>query len=184
MTKRRAITLDVREDIKRGREPFSKIMQAVAGLNATEDLLLIAPFEPTPLFGVLGQQGFSHTSKVMESGDCEVLFTRRPQESATAGRVSVGSPATSSRKLAACAGTPTVVVDARGLEPPEPLVKILEAVAALPQGAQLRAHTDRRPMHLYAELEERGFSGETEEQEDGSFVTNVRRLPSAKASGA
>jgi hypothetical protein len=39
----------------------------------------------------------------------------------------------------------------------------------------LRARTDRRPMHLYAQLEERGFVGETQEQTDGSFVTNVHR---------
>ena len=66
-------------------------------------------------------------------------------------------------------------MDARGLEPPQPLVKILEALATLPAGAQLRARTDRRPMHLYAQLEERGFTGESEEQKDGSFVTHVRR---------
>ncbi len=66
-------------------------------------------------------------------------------------------------------------VDARGLEPPQPLVKILEAVTALPAGARLRAHTDRRPMHLYAQLEERGFKSESVEQADGSFITYVER---------
>ncbi len=66
-------------------------------------------------------------------------------------------------------------VDARGLEPPQPLVTILEALARLPEGARLRARTDRRPLHLYAQLEERGFVGETEEKEDGSFVTIIRR---------
>lgn len=184
MNKPRAVTLDVREDIKRGREPFAKIMQTLAGLKDTEDLLLIAPFEPTPLFGVLAQQGYSHTAKVLESGDCEVLFTRRPQKSATPEKASAGGQFASARKPAACAGTPTIEVDARGLEPPEPLVKILEAAAGLPQNARLRARTDRRPIHLYAQLEERGLSAETEEQEDGSFVTYIRRLPTAKAAGA
>jgi uncharacterized protein (DUF2249 family) len=65
-------------------------------------------------------------------------------------------------------------VDARGLEPPQPLVVILEALAGLPEGAGLRARTDRRPLHLYAQLEARGFTGETEEQADGSFVTTIR----------
>ncbi len=72
-------------------------------------------------------------------------------------------------------GTRIIEVDARGLEPPQPLVKILEAVSNLPQGAELRARTDRRPMHLYAQREERGFKGESEEQPDGSFLTYVRR---------
>ena len=72
------------------------------------------------------------------------------------------------------ASTATLTVDARGLEPPQPLVVILEAVAGLPAATELRAHTDRRPMHLYAQLEERGFTGETEEQDDGSFITTIR----------
>ena len=55
----RVVTLDVREDIQRGREPFSKIMTAVAQLKDNEDLRLLAPFEPVPLFGLLAQRGFS-----------------------------------------------------------------------------------------------------------------------------
>jgi TusA-related sulfurtransferase len=68
----------------------------------------------------------------------------------------------------------TLTVDARGLEPPQPLVVILEAVARLPAGGELRAHTDRRPMHLYDQLKSRGFTGEAQEQHDGSFVTTIR----------
>ena len=68
-----------------------------------------------------------------------------------------------------------LTVDARGLEPPQPLVIILEALARLPDGAELLAQTDRRPMHLYDQLKARGFTGETEEQDDGSFVTTIRR---------
>ena len=60
MSKKRTVTLDVREDIKRGREPFSRIMQAVASLGAGDDLVIIAPFEPTPLYAILAQRGFSH----------------------------------------------------------------------------------------------------------------------------
>ena len=54
------------------------------------------------------------------------------------------------------------------------MVKILEALAVMPAGAELRAHTERKPMHLYAHLEERGFAGVTEEQNDGSFITTIR----------
>lgn len=70
--------------------------------------------------------------------------------------------------------TEIIDVDARGLEPPQPMVKILEALAVLPAGAELRAHTQRKPAHLYAQLEERGFVGETKEQSDGSFITKIR----------
>ena len=66
-------------------------------------------------------------------------------------------------------------LDARGLEPPQPLVVILEALVSLPESAELHARTDRRPLHLYPLLEQRGFVGATEEQHDGSFITTIRR---------
>ena len=163
------VTLDVREALRQGHEPFSKIMNAVAQLHSDEKLLLIAPFEPAPLFSVLGKQGFDHKSQQIESGDLEVLFTRR--SGAATPFVPPARPPCSAVKTEP---TEIIAVDARGLEPPQPMVKILEALAALPAGAELRANTDRRPMHLYAQLEERGFAGESEEQNDGSVITKIR----------
>jgi uncharacterized protein (DUF2249 family) len=163
----------VREDIRNGREPFSRIMSTVAALKPNEKLLLIAPFEPAPLYAVLGQQGFSHQANSTEAGDWEVLFVRESSAEVVpapkTGRSAASHPSSPP-------GETCVELDARGLEPPEPLVKILEALPALPAGGQIRARTDRRPMHLYAQLEERGFAGESTEQSDGSFVTLIRRL--------
>src|SRR5215469_8948075 len=79
------VTLDVREDLRKGREPFSKIMSTVASLGEDDQLFLIAPFEPTPLFRILGEQGFRHTVRTTESGDCEVLFSRQAQTEAAGG---------------------------------------------------------------------------------------------------
>jgi len=67
-----------------------------------------------------------------------------------------------------------IELDARGLEPPQPLMKILEAVATLPAGTTLLAHTRWRPALLHAELEARGFTGESQEQSDGSYITHIR----------
>jgi uncharacterized protein (DUF2249 family) len=72
--------------------------------------------------------------------------------------------------------TETIEVDARGREPPGPMVRILEALAALPNGAQLRARTDRRPLHLHPQLEARGFRGITEEHAEGGYVTHIERI--------
>jgi hypothetical protein len=66
-------------------------------------------------------------------------------------------------------------IDARGLEPPQPLIKILEAVASLPPDAIILARTRWRPALLYTQLDERGFSGESQEQPDGSYITHIRR---------
>ena len=159
------VKLDVRPDLERGVEPFSKIMHTVSRLQNDDALLLIAPFEPAPLYAVLARQGFSHKSKPMGTADWEVLFQR-----AVVPQSSDESPAPRPVQQ-----TPSVVeVDARGLEPPQPLVEILEAVAQLPPGSELCARTDRRPLHLYPPLAERGFTAESEKQADGSFVTHIR----------
>lgn len=68
-----------------------------------------------------------------------------------------------------------IQLDARGLEPPQPMQKILEAVATLAAGATLVAHTDRQPLLLYPLLEQRGFTYETTAQLDGSHVTKIRQ---------
>jgi uncharacterized protein (DUF2249 family) len=169
--------LDVRDDLRDGREPFSRIMALAAQLHRRgEKFLLIAPFEPAPLFQVLAGQGFAHSARQTPDGSWEVLFTFEGAEVSTdpEGRQIAASSC-------ACSGLPrpatnVVEVDARGLEPPQPLVRILEALAVLPDGAECRARTDRRPMHLYAQLAERGFAGQTEEQEDGSFITRIQRV--------
>jgi len=70
--------------------------------------------------------------------------------------------------------SPIIELDARGYEPPQPLLKTLEALVTLPVGSTLRVHTRWRPALLYAELEKRGFVGESQEQSDGSCITHIR----------
>lgn len=164
------VTLDVRDDINRGQEPFSKIMGTVARLRPEENLRLLAPFEPIPLFSVLAKKGYAHSSKQLESGDWEVLFTHGNDPKPEAKRDAPAAAGSGEAKPSSY-----IEVDARGLEPPQPMVKILEALTNLPAKTGIRARTDRRPMHLYAHLEERGFVGETTEQTDGSFLTHIRR---------
>jgi uncharacterized protein (DUF2249 family) len=165
-----SLLLDVREDIRSGREPFSKIMNAAAGLRPGQDLRLVVPFEPVPLVNILNKQGFRHTARCKSPGEWEVVFVR-DQAQAVAEPV---SPRPESPLPANEPATEILDVDARGLEPPMPMVKILEALSALSPGGQLRGHTDRRPLHLYAQLESRGFVGQTVEQPDGSFITYIR----------
>jgi uncharacterized protein (DUF2249 family) len=177
------VVLDVRPDIKSGREPFTKIMSTVMALQDGQELLLLAPFEPIPLFAVLKKQGFEHAALKTQAGDWEVLFSRTAAAKAiepshvngTATSANNASPRTSDMSMGS--DEPQIVkVDARGLEPPQPLVRILETLTNLPMNAKLHALTDRRPMHLYAHVEERGFSANTVQQPDGSFLTCIERI--------
>ena len=129
----KTVTLDVRDDIRSGREPFSKIMKAATGMQADESLLVIATFEPLPLFQVLEKQGFVHTGQATSSGDWEILFTR-PSGATPAQAVMASSPV-AAHDANAPASVQIVEVDDRGLEPPQPMGKILEALVALPAGA-------------------------------------------------
>ncbi len=72
----KTVTLDVREDIRQGREPFEKIMAAVAQLGPGDTLLLINSFEPLPLYRVMAQNGFAHWTERTADGDWKVYFRR------------------------------------------------------------------------------------------------------------
>jgi uncharacterized protein (DUF2249 family) len=171
----KTVELDVCEDIRNGREPFSRIMSAVAALRPDEQLLLIAPFEPVPLFQVMEKRGFRHAAKPVKDGLWKVLFIRQPASEENPLTPAEGDHGVSPGAGAAVYDPNAQLVDARGLEPPQPMVRILEALASLPDNSTLCARTDRRPMHLYAQLEARGFVGETEEQSDGTYVTQIHR---------
>lgn len=69
-------TFDARPIIAAGGEPFGDIMAAVAALSRDEELVLLAPFDPMPLKGVLGAQGFTCDATNLDNGDWQVTFHR------------------------------------------------------------------------------------------------------------
>ncbi len=60
-------------------------------------------------------------------------------------------------------------IDNRGLEPPEPMVRIFAALDGLGADDRLQALMDREPILIYAELERRGFAWEFRE-DDGPVI--------------
>lgn len=140
------IEIDVRPDLAAGREPFGRIMAAVAALPEDGVLLLRAPFEPVPLYQVLGRKGFAHRTEQVAEDHWVVAFSR-----------------------------PTVVLDVRGLEPPEPMTRTLEALDRLPPGGTLLQINERVPRFLLPRLAERGFAAEVTERADGEVHVLIRR---------
>jgi uncharacterized protein (DUF2249 family) len=155
--------LDVREDIRRNEEPFARIMAAVKALGSDEVLVLRAPFEPIPLYDVLGKRGLAHWTECRAPDDWSVWFYRRaggePREAAGA------APAERRSRI----------LDVRGLEPPQPMVRILEELERLEPGQQIEVLHERRPMFLYPQLDERGFAHETDEPGPGLVRIVIRR---------
>ncbi len=66
-----------------------------------------------------------------------------------------------------------VELDNRGLEPPEPMMRILDALETMGDGDTLVARNDRQPMFLYPELEERGYAHRTEPMDGGGYRITV-----------
>ncbi len=163
------LTLDVRDDLHRGAEPFPRIMQAVGCLSAGQGLRLLTNFEPLPLYAVLGKQGFAHRAVRHGEGDWEVLFSPQgapPQRPGAAPTVSAAAAASWAK--------PSTYLDNRGLLPPEPMVRILDALEHLNAGEVLEALNEREPVFLYPELQARGAAVHTEKTSEGVRIL-VRR---------
>lgn len=162
------VELDVREDLRSGREPFSHIMAAVGELGAGDVLHLRAIFEPVPLFKVLGKRGFAHESQAHAPDDWSVWFwqpagdTNVPAESiATAP---TDTPSDDER---------TTYLDVRGLNPPEPMLRTLAAIESLPPGRVLVQINDRIPQFLLPVLTERGFAWEIDESRPDRVLVRI-----------
>ena len=156
----RLVEVDVRPEIGRGEEPFARIMTAVGGLGPAEALCVRAPFEPVPLYAVLGRRGLAHWTERLAANDWRVCFYRAVAPT-SAGRTDLAD----------------ATLDVRGLEPPLPMVRILERLDALPPGGTLTVLHERRPMFLYPQLDERGFRHETDEPEPGLVRLVIHRAP-------
>jgi hypothetical protein len=68
-----------------------------------------------------------------------------------------------------------VHLDLRGLEPPEPMVTILQMIDRGEESV-LIAHFDREPIFLYPELEERGWTHEMMPSCEGSDCADEVKL--------
>lgn len=153
--------LDVRPDLRAGREPLRIILDAVKALPAGNIFRLRATFEPVPLFAVLGRQGFSYFSEELAADDWRVWFFR---DAAGAPKPSALTPPGAADEPAMEADAGMVVLDVRELEPPEPMMRTLEALAELPRGKTLLQINQRVPQFLLPKITERGFKYEIREQ--------------------
>lgn len=179
------VELDVRDDLRQGREPFSRIMAAVAALGSDQTLHLHTTFEPVPLFTVMAKRGFTHRAEAHTPDDWSVWFFRTTGEPGAPG-----SPAERAESAAATpdAGAPApgvrpddIVLDVRGLEPPEPLVRTLEALERLPRGRTLVQVNVRIPQHLLPLLRERGFEYTLEQSRPDLVTVHIQHAPQGGA---
>lgn len=150
------VDCDVREDLRQGKEPFQRILAAARQTPEGGILKVWAIFEPAPLYGVLARQGFSHHTERIAHDDWCVWFHR---DGGPANAPDAPAPELSP-------DDDLILLDVRGLEPPEPMMRTLEALAEMPRGKTLVQINVRVPQFLIPKLEERGFTYEVREQSE------------------
>lgn len=159
------------------------ILHRWAVLAPGEHFVLVNDHDPVPLYYQFAAQfpdSFEWEYLVAGPDEFHVKITRLKATPEPVSRASMppGPPWRNNVGVAAAAnvcGASAPAVDARGLEPPEPMLRILSALETLASGGVLRARTDRRPIHLLPELDARSVQHESEEQPDGSWITTLRR---------
>lgn len=70
------LDLDVRPLVASKRPPLPAILDAVSRLEPGQALRMTAPFEPVPLFAMLGKQGFRHEARTEIDGTWVIVFRR------------------------------------------------------------------------------------------------------------
>lgn len=153
------------------RVKHAQIFQRWADLAIGQHFILINDHDPVPLwYQFAAQFPGAYDWEYLRRGPDEFQVKISKLRAVTMPAVMAPPPVPAG--LHSCGSRSDVIeVDARGLEPPEPLVRILNALETLPAGKKLRAITDRQPCHLFAEAAARGFNHESHAQPDGSWVT-------------
>lgn len=164
--------LDVRPILRQGGEPFSAIMEAVAGLAPGQGLRLLATFKPLPLLQVLGARGFESAAREIGNGDWEVLFTPAGAPAPQAG--GQGPVPAGGQDSDAQWPAPVREMDNRDLEPPEPMVRTLEGVEGLEAGETIAVLLPREPVFLFEELQARGHAWRGGFEPEGHYRAVIR----------
>lgn len=131
----KVVEVDVREDLRKGREPFARLMVAKGEVEPGGALLVRAILEPVPLYAVMAKHGFVHHTESLAPDDWMIWFYRD-----------------------------VAVVDVRGMDPPEPLSYTLAALRTLPDGASLVQVNVRVPLLLLPRLDAEGYAYEVQKR--------------------
>ena len=173
----RIVDVDVRDDLRSGREPFARIMSAKRELPPDGVLRLRAIFEPRPLYGVMAAQGLDHWTEQLADDDWRIWFFA--SEGAEVREATPEVDLGPGPDEATMDNEGVVVLDVRGLEPPEPMERTLAALEALDADATLVQINERVPRFLLPKLEERGFTHEIRQQACDLVRVFIRRAAPA-----
>lgn len=141
-----AVRLDVRPELARGRDPLALVLDAEGGLLPGSLLVVVAPFRPVPLEGLLASRGHAVSVVEGQGGSFELVC------------VIGGAPE---------------IVDLTLEEPPLPLERVLSLASRLGPDGVLIAHLPRPPRMLLPHLAQRELPHAVVELGDGTALLRV-----------
>ncbi|UCC61454.1 MAG: DUF2249 domain-containing protein [Anaerolineae bacterium] len=137
-----------------GKNPLAPILKAAGDVREGHIFYLHNTFEPLPLYELLAGQGFTPWARQTATDDWEVFFYRLRSGEASP------LPATTAAENDA-PPVASVTIDVTQLTPPEPMMRVLEALSRLAPGQTLLVRHVQRPMYLYNKLDEMGHTHQT-----------------------
>lgn len=153
------------------RVKHAQIFQRWAELPVGGHFVLVNDHDPIPLyyqFQGLYPEAFEWEYLVDGPTEYQVRITRRRATSCAA-------PPPPPRRPGHVGMDTSLDLELGGLEPPEPMIRILNLLETLPPGGSFRARTDRQPIHLFPELAARGAGHVCAPAPDGSWITTITR---------
>ncbi len=158
--------LDVRPYIEQRNDPLKIILSKVKELNNDNVLLLINSFEPIPLYSVLKKKGYTHWTEVID-GTYKIYFYKNDINIDEEEKIRKEKSSPVNFNLT---GEENIIeLDVSQLEPPEPMIKILETVSNIEDNTILLVHHHREPLMLHDKLAERGFRAVTHKIKENAY---------------
>lgn len=167
------IDFDVRPILDGGADPLRDIQAKIKELKEGEILNIINSFEPIPLILLIEKQGFKSFVNTIALDHYETYFYKDGEVEDTTILTSSedvirdnASEADWDSLMQRFKGS-FVEINIKHLEPPQPMMKILEALEILEPGQALFVNHKRVPVYLITELQEGGYTFRINEVKEG-----------------
>lgn len=174
------VELDVRPYLRKKLEPFQLIMDTVKSLGPEDTFVLHATFKPVPLLALMKTKGFAYKAEKLAKDHWQVTFVPKHRKSELADGAGEEEALRNEEPLAEVAeggdSPQTIELDNRGLEPPQPMIRTLNALERCRKGDRVLIHNDRVPVFLLEELKALGYPYTVEEQPDGSARVTIQKM--------
>ena len=160
--------LDVRPIINAGKDPLKDILDKVRTIKLDEVLVIINSFEPVPLYSLLGAKGFRYFTEKIDDA-YKVYFYKKDGAVEGAEELPDNREKLPGNITKQIEFENTIEIDVHDLQPPEPMMKILENLQRIDERSVMIVHHHREPHLLYPILDERGYKAVCNKIGEDSF---------------